>query len=142
MFLIFLGWRISKLRKTYLSLGHILCEDVVNIAVLLLLLRLDLFLPASLQYLLQLGLLLRIKLVSILKQLYKLFFAEMHLGAIKLAIWTLILIVKLPIVIISHHILDWLPIFVNCNELLLLLTIIILIFVFIILLHLHLLLVQ
>ena len=82
--------------------------------------------------------LLGIKLVSILKQFHKLFFAEMHLGAIKLATWTLILIDKLTIVIISHHILDWLSIFVNWNELLLL---IILFFVFI-LLHLHLLLVQ
>ena len=52
------GGRVRQFGQTYLGLGDVLGQDVVNVAVLLLLLGLDLLFPSVLQNLLQLRLLL------------------------------------------------------------------------------------
>ena len=69
---VLLSRRIREFGESNLCFGHVLSQDVVNVAVLLFFLRLDLFLPASLQDLLKLGLLFLAELVRILEQLDKL----------------------------------------------------------------------
>ena len=64
-----LGGGICKLSKTYLCFRDVLGQDVVDVAVLLLLLRLHLFLPARLEDRLKLLLLLKAELVGIFKKL-------------------------------------------------------------------------
>lgn len=63
----FLVGRVCQFGKSNLGFGHVLGQDVVDVAVLFLLLRLDFLLPPALQDLLQLGLLLEAQLVSVLE---------------------------------------------------------------------------
>ena len=78
---ILLIWRICQFRQPYLGFRDIFREDIVNIVVLLLLLRLDLLLPARLEDLLELGLLLLAELVGVLEQLHQLLFRQLDVRA-------------------------------------------------------------
>ena len=62
------GGGFCELCESYLGLGDILSEDIVDIAVLFLLLGLDLLLPAGLKDVLELRLLLRIELVRVFEE--------------------------------------------------------------------------
>jgi len=72
---IYLPGRI-EICQSELSLGNIFSQNIVNVAVLHLLLRLQLLFPPILQYQLQLLLLIKGKLVRILEQLHKLAFGQ------------------------------------------------------------------
>ena len=101
---VLLGRRIGQFCKAYLCFGHVLSQNVVNIAVLLFLLRLNLLLPARLEDLLKLCLLLLAQLVSILEQLYKLFFGQFDVRAAFLAILfvlSVLLLIALLLILIA-----------------------------------------
>lgn len=72
---IYLPGRV-EICQSELSLGNIFSQNIVNVAVLHLLLRLQLLFPPILQYQLQLLLLIKGKLVRILEQLHKLAFGQ------------------------------------------------------------------
>ena len=72
---IYLPGRV-EICQSELSLGNIFSQNIVNVAVLHLLLRLQLLFPPVLQYQLQLLLLIKGKLVRILEQLHKLAFGQ------------------------------------------------------------------
>ena len=122
------GGGFSELCESYLGLGDILSEDIVDIAVLFLLLGLDLLLPAGLKDVLELRLLLRIELVRVFEEFDQLVLAKLLLVATKLACWAFSLAIILSIDV--YH-LNWLAILVD-----------ILLFLPLRLLHLQLLLVQ
>ena len=122
------GGGFSELCESYLGLGDILSEDIVDIAVLFLLLGLDLLLPAGLKDVLELCLLLGIELVRVFEEFDQLVLAKLLLVATKLACWAFSLAIILSIDV--YH-LNWLAILVD-----------ILLFLPLRLLHLQLLLVQ
>ena len=68
---------VSKLGKANLCLGHVLGQDVVDVAVLLLLLRLHLLLPTRLEDGLQLLLLLKAELVGVFEEINQLLLGKL-----------------------------------------------------------------
>lgn len=114
------GGGVGQLGQTYLRFSHVFRQDVVNVAVLLFLLRLDFLLPARLQDLLELSLLLWAQLVSILEELNELLFSQFDIWAarsialcLSLFINTAIHLALLPIATAVWHNTNWLSIFIN-----------------------------
>ena len=87
--------RVSELGEADLGLGNVLRQDVVNVAVLFLLLALHFLLPAALQDRLKLFLLHQTELVSILQQFNELLFSKLTVGACTLHIHLLLLAIIL-----------------------------------------------
>ena len=87
--------RVCELGEADLGLSNVLGQDVVNVAVLFLLLALHFLLPAALQDRLKLLLLHQTELVSILQQFNELLFSEFTVGACTLHIHLLLLAIIL-----------------------------------------------
>ena len=120
-----LGWGVSKFSQSNLSLCYIFSQNVVNVAVLLLLLRLDFFLPSRLQDLLKLCLLLWTQLVSVLEEFNKLLFCQLNIRAARAIIiislfitflidFTHIILLVATDALVRLHDLNRLSVFVDC----------------------------